>query len=278
MYDKKNIILKLFILLIISCFILVYFIKYKIIQNGNKDISVFSPRKYESIESPYRVMGIAKGNWFFEADFPIKLFDEEDNLLSVSLATALSDWMTEDFVPFMSEINFEKPKTENGYLLFQKDNPTGLPDFDDYFRLPIKFSNKINQKRTVNLFYYNQKEDGKISKEHIPCSPLSILPVQREVNDNKNIIEDTLNLLLLGHLKEEERDLGFTTEFPNKDFKMEKIDLKNGVLSLFFKEVPGFTTGGSCRVSLLSEQIRKTAMQFSEVKKVIFMPESIFQP
>ena len=105
----------------------------------NLKILVFSPREFETIESPYRVMGMAKGMWFFEASFPIKLFDEKDNLLSVSLATALSDWMTEDFVPFVSEINFESPETESGYLLFQKDNPTGLPEVDDEYRLPIKF-------------------------------------------------------------------------------------------------------------------------------------------
>lgn len=42
--------------------------------------------------------------------------------------------------------------------------------------------------------------------------------------------------------------------------------------------MPGFTSGGSARMLILSNAIAKTAMQFVGVKKVQFMPESLFQP
>jgi spore germination protein GerM len=91
-------------------------------------------------------------------------------------------------------------------------------------------------------------------------------------------IKDAISLLIKGELTEEERAQGFTTEFPNEDFKLLDVNLKDGVLYLEFTEVPGFTTGGSCRISLLTNQIIKTAKQFLGVNEVVLLPESIFQP
>lgn len=55
-------------------------------------------------------------------------------------------------------------------------------------------------------------------------------------------------------------------------------NLNNGVLTLTFSEVLGFTSGGSSRVILLASQIEKTALQFNEVKEVVLKPETLFQP
>jgi hypothetical protein len=52
----------------------------------------------------------------------------------------------------------------------------------------------------------------------------------------------------------------------------------DGTLLLEFTEVPGFTSWGSARMLILSNAIIKTAMQFAGVKKVQFMPDSLFQP
>jgi len=102
-------------------------------------IVVESPRAYEEISSPLLIEGEARGFWFFEADFPIKLYDEKDNLITQSYATARSDWMTEDFVPFKAELYFEAQTAEQGTLVLEKDNPSGLPENADELRIPIKF-------------------------------------------------------------------------------------------------------------------------------------------
>jgi len=47
---------------------------------------------------------------------------------------------------------------------------------------------------------------------------------------------------------------------------------------LKFTEVPGFTSGGSCRVGLLMEEILKTVKQFPQVKSIVLEPESLFEP
>ncbi len=129
------------------------------------------------------------------------------------------------------------------------------------------------KKNIISLYYYNQSED----KENT-CDSNYVLPVTRYISESDNQIEDAINLLIKGKLTEKEIASGFFTEFPNADFKLLDSSLKNGTLTLKFNEVPGFTTGGSCRVGILATEIVKTAKQFPEVKKVVFDPESIFEP
>jgi hypothetical protein len=102
-------------------------------------IRVEIPRANEIIFSPLVIKGEARGFWFFEASFPIKLFDENGNLLATAIAQAKSDWMTEDFVPFEAELEFKTPETEKGILVLEKENPSGLPENADELRMPIIF-------------------------------------------------------------------------------------------------------------------------------------------
>ncbi len=131
----------------------------------------------------------------------------------------------------------------------------------------------------VELFYYNQELDTDESG-NVMCSPDSVSPVSRSVaaTTQDELIKKTLNLLLEGNLSQAEKDQGLSTEFPNPDFELEDLSLENGVLTLTFTEVPGFTSGGSCRVTLLRAQVEETALQFPEVDEVVIQPSEIFQP
>ena len=102
-------------------------------------IRVNSPRPNELIQSPLEIKGEARGTWYFEASFPIKLIDEVGNEIGHAIAQAQSDWMTEDFVPFEANLEFTKPKSKKGTLIFKKDNPSGLPENDDELRIPVRF-------------------------------------------------------------------------------------------------------------------------------------------
>ena len=129
--------------------------------------------------------------------------------------------------------------------------------------------------RTVQLFYYNKEVDEDDSQ--IDCDANSVQAVERVIS-GEDPIEETIKLLLQGEVREGELEQGFETEFPNPDFSLENYNLEDGTLTLTFSEVPGFTSGGSCRVNLLRAQVEKTAKQFPEVEEVEIKPESIFQP
>jgi hypothetical protein len=132
------------------------------------------------------------------------------------------------------------------------------------------------QTMAVDLYYYNQPAD--LDADGQPrCSPAAVLPVERTISSDQPI-DDTIRLLLRGQVTADERQAGFNTEFPNRDFKLLDVDLENSVLTLTFNEVPGFTTGGACRTDLLRAQIEKTALQFAAVSEVVIRPISLFQP
>lgn len=93
------------------------------------------------ITSPLQLKGEARGNWFFEASFPLRLLDANGNVvpLEPGYVMATGEWMTTNFVPFNSTHTFVSPATATGTLILQKDNPSGEPQFDDSFSIPVRF-------------------------------------------------------------------------------------------------------------------------------------------
>jgi hypothetical protein len=91
-------------------------------------------------KSPLKITGEARGTWFFEASFPVTIVNWDGLIIGQGIAQAKPDpanpdggvnWMTENFVPFEAELKFTKPDYKNdGAIIFQKDNPSGLPAND----------------------------------------------------------------------------------------------------------------------------------------------------
>lgn len=105
---------------------------------------ILSPVTDATISSPVLVAGRAVGGWFFEGTFPVEVYDSSDKLLGSGPVnfmpkTPEDTWMTTDFVDFKGEVKFSQPKKPEGYLLFKKDNPSGNPEIDESFKLPVKF-------------------------------------------------------------------------------------------------------------------------------------------
>ena len=114
------------------------------IQSKADLIRVAIPGPGEEIKSPFVVKGEARGYWFFEASFPVKLFDGNGREIAVGIAQADPpagrEWMTTEFVPFSVALTFAKPSTAEGMLVLKKDNPSGLPEHADALRIPVLFS------------------------------------------------------------------------------------------------------------------------------------------
>lgn len=114
----------------------------ELIQNNDGNINeVFQlekPDAGEILSSPLEIRGRIRGNWFFEAQFPVRLLDANGNELGRSIASADGEWMTTEFVPFHGTVIFSESKTPTGTLIFEKDNPSGLPENSAEIRLPIR--------------------------------------------------------------------------------------------------------------------------------------------
>lgn len=100
---------------------------------------VNSPAPDALIKSPLAVTGKARGTWFFEASAPVKILDADGNELGIVPAQAEGNWMTTDFVNFSASLDFKTPATATGILVFMKDNPSGLPQYDMKFEMPVRF-------------------------------------------------------------------------------------------------------------------------------------------
>ena len=103
-------------------------------------IRAASPRPNAVIKSPLVIEGEARGYWFFEASFPAELFDADGQIIGTGIMQAEGEWMTEEFVPYKGTIAFRVPAAKRGTLILKKDNPSGLPEHDDFLRIPVIFS------------------------------------------------------------------------------------------------------------------------------------------
>jgi hypothetical protein len=103
-------------------------------------IQVTNPRPNQRVSSPLTVAGQARGTYYFEATFPVRLETEEGQVLVQHYAQAEGEWMTENYVPFTTSLEFTVPAgATTGTLILEKANPSGLPENDQTLRIPVTF-------------------------------------------------------------------------------------------------------------------------------------------
>jgi hypothetical protein len=112
-----------------------------VVQQVLPSVSVVTPKSNDIIHSPLEISGKARGTWFFEGSFPIEIIDSNGTNLGTGIAHAEGDWMTEAYVPFDATITFiTATSSTHGFILYKKDNPSGLPEHDATIALPVTFS------------------------------------------------------------------------------------------------------------------------------------------
>jgi len=240
-------------------------------------ILITNPRPNQTIESPILISGEARGFWFFEASFPVKIFDENDFLLGIVPAQALGEWMTEDFVPFSATLSFSVPSTSKGKLVLEKDNPSGLPELADQLIVPVYFeeiSGTVKELMTARMFL----NDSRFANEpYFDCS--RTIAVERQVPKTQAVAGAALEALLRG-ATEEEINQGFVSNI-NPGVRIQKLTIKDGKTEVDFSSQMD-QVGGSCRVSAIRAQITETLKQFPTVEEVIISvdgrTEDILQP
>ena len=222
-------------------------------------IKINNPRPNQTIQSPLAISGEARGYWFFEASFLIKLFDENNNLITTAVAKAQGDWMTENFVPFEADLNFSQPSAEKGFLVLEKDNPSGLSENADELRIPIKFWQEPEMMK-IEVYFNNNKLDPEFS-----CN--KVFPVEREIVKTKAAAKAALIELLKGVTLNEEKN-GFFSNI-NLGVEIQNLVIENKIATVDFNDQLEFQVGGSCRVSAIRAQIIETLKQFPTVDTVI---------
>ena len=103
-------------------------------------LTVLSPRAGDMAASPLTIAGqVTGGGWFFEASFPIKILDGDGTVIGGGQAKAQGDWTSTGSVPFAVAVSFTAPHYATGTIVLWKDNPSGLPENDASFTVPVRF-------------------------------------------------------------------------------------------------------------------------------------------
>ena len=233
------------------------------------DVLLENLHMFDTIVSPLNITGRARGNWYFEASFPIKLLNADGKEIAMTTAQAQSDWMTTDYVPFKATLKFTVDKEQGGTLVFMNDNPSGLPENDKKFELPISLK---AEEMTVKVFFSEMKRNN-----YQDCS--IVYPYERKIFKTPKVAMATLEELIKGPT-EEENTQGIYTTISNV-VKVQKLTIVDGVARVDFNSAldPG---GGSCAVAAVRAQVIQTLKQFASVKEVIISidgrTEDILQP
>lgn len=220
------------------------------------DANVFSPKAEEIIKSPLKISGEARGTWFFEGSFPVFLIGEDGKTIARGVVRAQKDWMTEDFVPFIEELEFDTPEVATGKLIFKKDNPSDLREYDKSMSIPVGF---LLEKTTIQLFFSDMNKDP----QALECG--KTYSVSRVVPKVSGIAKKAIEELLKGTTTDENL-AGIKTNIP-KETILQSISIEGGVARVDFNLA--IQTGGSCRVAAIRSQIANTLRQFPTVSEVV---------
>lgn len=105
---------------------------------NTKPLTISNLKSGQTISSPFTVTGKAPGPWFFEASFPIRVLDSAGKEVGRGIAQADGEWMTTDDVAFTAKLTFTATSGV-GSVVFEKDNPSGLPENDAHVTVPVRF-------------------------------------------------------------------------------------------------------------------------------------------
>ncbi|HBH46825.1 MAG: hypothetical protein A2445_03755 [Candidatus Jacksonbacteria bacterium RIFOXYC2_FULL_44_29] len=236
-------------------------------------IRLTTPTADQIVTSPLAITGSARGTWYFEASFPVKLYTSAGQIIAQGIAQAQSDWMTENFVPFKAELSFTAPTAGSGYLVLVKDNPSDMRQYDAALAVPVKFNNSASLK-TVKIFFGNNVQNPGAED----CT--LVYPVTRSIATTPAVGTAAIQELLTGPT-EAEKSQGYFTSL-NSGVVLQKLTIVDGIAKADFSKKLDEAVGGSCRVASIASQIRQTLLQFPSVKTVVISidgrSEDILQP
>jgi hypothetical protein len=233
-------------------------------------LTIASPREGETVTSPLVVTGEARGNWYFEASFPVRLEDASGRILGEVPAQARGEWMTADPVPFVAELTFSVPGLTPGRLVLRKANASGLPEHDGERSLAVMLS----PLRSAQVYFMNALLDPEFTCE-------KVWPVERAIQPGADPKLAALEALLAGPTNEEIRG-SYSTEIDSgvvvNAFALDPDSTAHADFSARLDEA----VAGSCRVGAIRAQITATLRQFPDVREVVISVdgrvEDILQP
>lgn len=108
-------------------------------HNASSDlIQVELPFPNAVVGKEFSAIGKARGTWYFEASFPVRVLDKDGTQIAVGLAAPVNgEWMTTEFVDFKADLVVPDSYIGPATLVLEKDNPSGEADKDASVSFPF---------------------------------------------------------------------------------------------------------------------------------------------
>lgn len=107
-------------------------------DNATSDLIIVDfPTPGAIVGHAFTVTGVARGQWYFEADFPIEVRSAQGDTLLMLPATAQGEWMTTEFVPFTAPLTIAATYSGPATLILHNHNASGLPEHERSLTIPI---------------------------------------------------------------------------------------------------------------------------------------------
>lgn len=100
-------------------------------------VDIDAPGLGDPVFKNFTVTGKAPGPWFFEASFPVEVRNPQGAVVGTGIATALTEWMTENDVAFKADVTISGNYSGPATLVLIRDNPSGLPEHAGSVSMPI---------------------------------------------------------------------------------------------------------------------------------------------
>lgn len=235
-------------------------------------LTIISPKANEEIKSPVIIKGYVNGDgWIgFEAVAGfVKVLDKNGEMLASTSLPIQGEW-TKLPAYFETTLDFVNSESGDAKIVFFNENPSGLPEKDKTFVLPIKFG---ETQMEVSAYFLSSRLDPEIT-----CN--KSFPVVRKIAKTQAVGAAALVELLKGLTPQEEAD-GYSTAI-NYGVKVQSLNIKDKTAYVDFDEALEKAVGGSCRVAAIRSQITNTLKQFATVENVVISingrTEDILQP
>lgn len=225
-------------------------------------VRVTSPRPNAIVSSPLTVRGEARGQWYFEADFPVRLVDETGAEVASAVAPARGEWMTEEFVPFEVSLTFEEPATGTALLVLDRSNPSGLAENAAQVAIPVRFRESAPAKRAL-LVFFNSTASGDDRCE-------AVWPVPRAAEPSTDPARAALTQLVGGPTAAE-RNRGYLTNIP-PGVGIRSLRIDSDTAYADFDSTLN-RVAGSCRVMAIRSQIEETLLWLPGIEAVVISVE-----
>lgn len=128
------------VLLVVSSRVVSIFMNTSPVDTSNiiNDLINVDLKDDDSIKNLSIIKGEARGYYYFEASFPVKLETLDGKILKTYIVQAKDNWMTEEYVPFDFVLDFTDIDETEANLVFEKSNPSGLPENDFRYSVRVK--------------------------------------------------------------------------------------------------------------------------------------------